>query len=219
MTPFLAHKISHIKAADFAEAAKKISGESWVMQQAWLAKPDEKLRSASVRFGWEQDAFWVLADLADDFITSRSTDHNQEMWMLGDVFEIFIARKESPFYLELHVTPHNHRLHLHWPTEGIEKIRTKKATLDEFRRPPSEFNSWVQKPEDQNKWQVLARIPAKILPDGQGFAVGQKLDLSFSRYDAGPEGASATILSSTSPHRELNYHRRHEWREVMLENA
>jgi len=169
-----------------------------------------------VRFGWQPDALWVLADLDDDFITSRSTDHDQDMWLLGDVFEIFIARKDEPFYLELHVTPHNHRLHLIWPADVMEKIQSKVATLDDFRRPHSAFDSWVQKPEGECKWQVLARIPASILPNGQTFEAGQILELSFSRYDSGPEG-TPDILSSTSPHRELSYHRRHEWREVILQ--
>jgi hypothetical protein len=56
------------------------------------------------------------------------------------------------------------------------------------------------------------------LPNGQTFEAGQILELSFSRYDAGPEG-TPDILSSTSPHRELSYHRRHEWREVVLKNG
>lgn len=216
-TPTQSPRVESISAGDFAEAAKKLSTESWTMQQGWLAKPDEKLRPASVRFGWENDAFWVLADLPDDFIASRSTDHNQDMWTLGDVFEIFIARNGSPHYLELHVTPNNHRLHLICSLENTQKIRDKKASLDDFRRPPSAFDSWVQKPKGQNKWQVLVRIPSSTLPDGKSFAAGDKLELSFSRYDAGPEG-TPDILSSTSPHRELSYHRRHEWREVVLKN-
>ena len=216
-TPTQSPRIESISAGDFAEAAKKLGTESWTMQQAWLAKPDENLRPASVRFGWENDAFWVLADLPDDFIASRSTDHNQDMWMLGDVFEIFIARKDSPHYLELHVTPHNHRLHLICSLENTQKIRDKKASLDDFRRPPSAFDSWVKKPEGQNKWQVLVRIPSSTLPDGKSFTVGDKLELSFSRYDAGPEG-TPDILSSTSAHQKLSYHRRHEWREIVLKN-
>ncbi len=218
MTSHAAPRVSHIKCGDFAAAAESLNSEPWTMQQAWLAKPDENLRPATVRFGWEKEALWVLADLPDDFIASHSSDHNQDMWTLGDVFEIFIARKDSPQYLELHVTPHNHRLHLIWSPEGMEKIQAKQATLDEFRRPPSAFDSWVQKPEGQNKWQVLARIPTSILPNGQTFEVGQILELSFSRYDAGPEG-TPDILSSTSPHRELSYHRRHEWRELVLKNG
>ena len=139
------------------------------------------------------------------------------MWTLGDVFEVFIARKGSPEYLELHVTPHNHRLHLICSLENTAKLRAKQASLDDFRRPPSAFDSWVLKPEGQKKWQVLARIPCGTLPDGKPFAAGDRLELSFSRYDAGPEG-TPDILSSTSPHRELNYHRRHEWREAVLKN-
>jgi hypothetical protein len=218
MTSHAAPRVSHIKCGDFAAAAESLSSDPWTMQQAWLAMPDENLHPAKVRFGWEPDALWVLADLPDDFITSHSTDHNQDMWTLGDVFEIFIARKGSPFYLELHVTPHNHRLHLHWSPEGMEKIQANQTTLDEFRRPPSAFDSWVQKPEGGRKWQVLVRIPASILPNGQTLEAGQILELSFSRYDAGPEG-TPDVLSSTSPHRELSYHRRHEWREVVLKNG
>jgi len=215
LVTFAAPRIFHMECGNFAAAAKSLGGEAWTMQQGWLAIPEKTFRPASVRLGWEPDAFWVLADLHDDFITTRSSDHNQDMWLLGDVFEIFIARKGSPFYIELHVTPHNHRLHLQLTAEDLEKIRSKHAALDEFRCSASTFDSWVLQPHGQNKWQVLARIPSTILPDGQAFETGQQLELSFSRYDAGPEGAP-DVLSSTSPHRELNYHRRHEWREVVL---
>lgn len=218
MTPFIAPPVFHIRHGDFAAATKCLNGDPWIMQQAWLATEEDALRAAMVRFGWEPDALWVLAELPDDFITSRSTGHNQDMWTLGDVFEIFIARRGSPFYLELHVTPHNHRLHLRLPNDGLEKIRSGQSTLNDFRRSPLAFDSWVQTSTDLNQWHVLARIPAKILPDGQSFAAGQSLELSFSRYDAGPDGAP-DVLSSTSAHRELNYHRRHEWREVTLGNA
>ena len=96
-----------------------------------------------------------------------------------------------------------------------EKIQSKLATLDDFRRPPSAFDSWVLQSPGQHQWQVLARIPASILPDGESFSAGEKLELSFSRYDAGPDG-TPDVLSSTSLHRELSFHRRHEWREVVL---
>ncbi|MGA0853660.1 MAG: hypothetical protein ACO3RK_02465 [Luteolibacter sp.] len=215
---FAAPRIFHMKPGDFAIAAKNLCNDAWRMQQAWLSAPEKNLRAGMVRFGWEPDAFWVLADLHDDFITSRSTDHNQDMWLLGDVFEIFIARKNSPHYLELHVTPHNHRMHLKLTAEDLEKIRSKHATLDEFRCSASAFDSWVLQPSEQNQWQVLARIPSTIFPDGGPFAVGEKLELSFSRYDAGPEG-TPDVLSSTSPHLELNYHRRHEWRKVVLQEG
>ena len=129
-----APRVFHMTPGDFAIAAKNLCNGAWTMQQAWLSAPEKNLRAGMVRFGWEPDAFWVLADLHDDFITSRSTDHNQDMWLLGDVFEIFIARKNSPHYLELHVTPHNHRMHLKLTAEDLEKIRSKHATLDEFRK-------------------------------------------------------------------------------------
>ena len=215
MTSYAVSQVSHIECGNFASAAQGLKGEPWTMQQGWLIAPEKALRPATVRFGWEPSALWILAELTDDFITSRSTDHDQEMWRLGDVFEIFIARKNSPSYIELHVTPHNHRLHLCFPSDGVEKIRSEEATLDDFRSPPSAFDSWVLQSPDQHQWQVLARVPSSIVPDGQDFATGEKLELSFSRYDSGPDH-TPEVLSSTSLHRELSFHRRHEWREVAL---
>lgn len=218
MTPYAVPHTSDVECGNFASAAQFLKAEPWIMQQGWLTAPEKALRPTTVRFGWEPTALWILADLTDDFITSQSTDHDQEMWRLGDVFEIFIARKDSPFYIELHVTPHNHRLHLCFPHDGLGKIRTGQATLDDFRRPPSAFDSWVLQAPEQNQWRVLARVPSSILPDGCAFATGERLELSFSRYDSGPNG-TPDVLSSTSLHRELNFHRRHEWREVVLEGG
>ena len=186
-----------------------------MMGQAWRDDVQEGFRPAAVRLGWKPDGLWVLADLADDHMTSASTSHNQDMWTLGDVFEVFIARRDSPSYLELHVTPHNHRLHLRWTVEGFADIRAKVKTVADFHADPEAFQAWVRTAPGGKGWQVLMRIPASILPDGAAFRAGDKLDISFSRYDAGAEG-TPKILSSTSPHTKLDYHRRSEWRSAEL---
>lgn len=202
-------------SGDFSSAGEALVFEPWTMGQAWRDDVQEGFRPAAVRLGWHPEALWVLADLSDDYIVSDSTDHNQDLWTLGDVFEVFIARRDSPWYLELHVTPHNHRLHLRWTAEGFADIRDKKKTLDDFRADPGAFESWVRQAPDGQGWQVLMRIPASILPDGEDFSAGGRLDISFSRYDVGAQG-TPEILSSTSPHTKLNYHLRSEWRSVEL---
>jgi hypothetical protein len=215
-SPTPAPRIENLKAGDFQAAALAITGGPWTMQQAWLRKPDKAFLPAVVRFAWEPDALWVLADLSDDFITARSTGHNQKLWMLGDVFEIFVARNRTQFYLELHVNPKGHKLHLRLSPEIVKKMKSGVHVFDESQASVSEFDGWVKK--GKGGWQVLARVPAAILPNGKPFRSGQKLDISFSRYDAGPKG-TPEILSSTSPHKALNYHRRHEWRQIVLKHG
>ena len=202
-------------AGDFAAARREITVGPWSMGQAWRATPENGLRPGMVRFGWTADALWILAELTDEHVASRSTGHNLDMWALGDAFEIFIARRCSPRYLELHVTPNNHRLHLRWTGRDLAKVRKKLKTVADFRADPDAFQSWVRCSPDGSGWQVLTRIPADIFAGDMTFRAGQKFAFSFSRYDAGPKG-TPDILSSTSPHRKPNYHRRHEWRTVVL---
>ena len=157
----------------------------------------------------------AFAELTDDHVTTRSTGHSQDLWKLGDVFEIFIARARSPFYLELHVTPKNHRLHLRWTKRDFRQVGRKEARLGDFIAPPGDFDSWVRRMPGGRGWEVLVRVPAALWPDARPFGPGQSLRASFCRYDTGPGDAKA-VLSSTSPHRKANYHRRHEWRTLVL---
>ncbi len=210
-----APKLNVLPHGDFTAARREITGGPWSLGQAWRVAPEKEFRSGMVRFGWRPDALWVLADLCDNHITTRSTGHNQRMWTLGDVFEIFIARARSPFYLELHVTPKNHRLHLRWTNRDFQQVRRKSAPLHDFTAPPGAFDSWVRRTPGGRGWQALVRLPAGLWPDARPFRPGQKLRASFSRYDAGPSGGR-TVLSSTSPHRKPAYHRRHEWRTIVL---
>ena len=200
---------------NFAAALREITGGPWTMGQAWRAEPESDMHPGKVRFGWTPDALWVLATLPDDHVASRSTKHNQDMWSLGDVFEVFVARARSPLYLELHVTPNNHRLHLRWTKRNFDKVRHKEKTVADFHADPGAFQSWVRRSNTVKGWEVLVCLPASLWPDDRKFAPGQKLRASFSRYDTSP-GRAKPILSSTTPHRKASYHRRHEWRTLVL---
>lgn len=188
----------------------------WRMQQAWLDQEQEVFRPGTVSMAWQPDGLLVFALLPDDEIFSASTADDEQLWTLGDVFEIFIRRETSPVYLELHASPNGHQLHLEWTEEGMQKIKQKEAQLKDFMRDARAFQADVTKLADKKGWAVFAKIPASILPDGAPFVPGEKLSISFSRYDTDGEGKNA-ILSSTSPHKKLSYHRLQEWRSVVLE--
>jgi len=209
-----APKVAGIAPGAFDVAAEQL-GEVWLMEQAWKPKPDRGFLAGRVRFGWEPKAFWVLADLPDREIFSKSTADDQNLWQLGDVFEIFIQKAGTTRYLELHVSPNGHQLHLRWSGASFRRVQAHAADLDGFRAPHEAFESWVKVSVKQGGWQVLARIPSSIFPGREDFCRGQRFSASFSRYDADRTGANP-VLSSTSPHAVASYHRREEWRMIHL---
>jgi hypothetical protein len=187
------------------------------MQQAWLEREEENFRAGSVSLAWQPDALWVSALLPDDQIFSASTADGQELWTLGDVFEIFLRRADSEDYLELHVTPNSYQLHLRWPAGGLDKVRNGTATLRDFMADPRAFSAEVTKLPQTGGWAVLVNIPTSIVPGiATSFSPGQKLAISLSRYDADGNGQNP-VLSSTSPHKKLSFHRLQEWRQIVLE--
>lgn len=190
----------------------------WKMQQAWRPKPERGFRAGKVRMAWDSGALWVIADLPDREVFSASTAHGQKLWMLGDVFEIFVQREGTTRYLELHVSPNNHRLHLRWSEAGFKRMNSGTAALDEFAADPAGFDSQTRKLPGRRGWQVVVRIPARLLPGGRTLRPDDLLRVSYSRYDADQNGKN-TILSSTSPHAKASYHRRDEWRVVRLRAA
>jgi hypothetical protein len=185
------------------------------MQQAWRPTPERGFLAGIVRMGWDPGGLWVMADLPDRKVWSTSTDHGQKLWMLGDVFEIFLQREGSSRYLELHVSPNNHRLHIRWSTAGFEKMKAGQGKLSDFTADPQAFASTVTRLPGGHGWRVLARVPSTVIPGGRPLQEGDLFRLSFSRYNAAPD-REKPILSSTSPHAVASYHRRHEWRLARL---
>ena len=119
---FDAEKLDTVRAA-FATAG------GCVMQQAWLAGPEPDFTPAVVRAGWRGNSLLVFAELEDADIFTRATAHNQRMWELGDVLEIFLSAENSAGYVEFHVTPNNLRLQLRFPNPAAVRRGRKKSGL------------------------------------------------------------------------------------------
>ncbi|MDD2709513.1 MAG: carbohydrate-binding family 9-like protein [Verrucomicrobiae bacterium] len=187
------------------------------MQQAWQPQPDSDLNIAEVRAGWQGDSLLVHATLPDRDIYNNTTDLNQETWRLGDVFEIFLRPKPQQSYMEMHVTPHNHRLQLRFPEPvanlGVGKTR---PLSDFFLTGPEvmESRTWIF--PDQQVWHVYAEIPSHTACEQPCPLPGTEWFFSFSRYDY-IHGREKPIYSSTSPHAVLNYHRQEEWGTLRFE--
>lgn len=175
------------------------------MGQAWREKEEEGLRPAEVRVGWIPGTLVVFATLPDDDIFTDVTGPNQETWRLGDVFEIFLQRAGRSDYVELHVTPANIRTQFHFERTGA----TRRELCDGI------FSSQVAVDRGNAVWTVMAKIPAMVVSGNETLDANQVWRFSFSRYDASRDGRPP-ILSSTSPHQALSFHRTQEWGEMIF---
>ncbi len=162
-----------------------------------------------VRVSWDSGALFVRADLDDEDVTTAATGDSQNMWLLGDVFEIFLQSEGTGFYTEMHVTPGNHRLHLRIRPADWEALLQKKIPLSDLMIQPPGFESrFLKTPAG---WAVEARIPTALVDPSGIISKDSRWIASFCRYDAWSD-SRPPVLSSTSPHQELSFHRRHEWR-------
>lgn len=182
--------------------------------QAWNTEPEAALLPAEVRAGWQPDALCVLATLKDRDIFNTATQLNEETWLLGDVFEIFVKNEAEEEYFEFHITPDNQLLQLRLAhRDFLTELKTKNLPLSEafINERVLETQVWVDQPGGQ--WTVFARVPFTLLKVTS--PEGAKLKFSFCRYDY-TRGDSEPCISSTSPHQVANFHRLDEWRLMEL---
>ncbi len=167
------------------------SAPEFVFRQAWREIPSRDFAPANVRVIADDTALWIWADLTDDLPRNTATAPGQRTWELGDCFEIFLASSTEGPYYEIHVTPENQTLQL----QAGSQFSTRPLADNPLRSA-----TWLM----PNGWQILAALPLDLLEDEtHGW-------ISFARYDY-QSARREPVLSSTSPHREPNFHRRHEW--------
>jgi hypothetical protein len=206
---FDADKLDAVQAA-FARAA------GCVMQQAWLTAPEKDFTPATVRAGRRGNSLLVFAELEDADIFTAATAHNQRMWELGDVLEIFLSPENSAGYVEFHVTPNNFRLQLRLPDTATLRRAQAENRFDHLLLSDGAFRSHAWMRPENEKWFAFAEIPADVvgqassLPRAGNLQAGANWKFSFSRYDY-IRGRGEPIISSTSPHARPDFHRREEW--------
>ena len=185
--------------------------QSCQLGQYWLNEPHPRFQPAVVRTGWAANTLWVYAELTDLDIYNEATRLNEMTYEMGDVFELFLRPLPQEHYFELHVTPENQKLQLHLPGAGtIEAIRDGHHTLQEFMVPEIIFYSQTKVLPARQQWRVLARVEGAAVVDSKAIKPGDEWLFSFSRYDY-TRGEAAPVVSSTSPHTVLNFHRQQEW--------
>ncbi|HWF17925.1 MAG TPA: carbohydrate-binding family 9-like protein [Verrucomicrobiae bacterium] len=204
-------RLTNFKFDDFDSVSGMFEGiPAIAMQQAWLPALEADFAPASVRTGWRDEALFVFAELTDADIFTRATRHNERLWELGDVFEIFLRPDAQQAYTEFHIAPNNLRLQLRFAdTEALKRLAAAKS-LENAMIDAQLFESavWVR-PEEQ-RWHVSAKIPAASICEAKAPMQGSLWHFSFSRYDY-TRGREKPVISSTSPHAIARFHSQAEW--------
>jgi hypothetical protein len=209
--PLCGRRLASIDPADFAQLQAAFSAApSVTLQQTWQVPPSANFAPATVRVAWQGDSLLVFAELTDAEIVSGSTRHNQRLWELGDSFEMFFRPEHQEAYLELQVSPNNHRLQLRYANpEALERARIT-GSIQEALIHGAAFRSYVWLEAQKSRWFVLAEVPTPLVQAAGAAQPGDGWRYSFSRYDY-TKSESEPVISSTSPHAEANFHRQQEW--------
>jgi hypothetical protein len=175
------------------------------LRQTWHSAPESGLQPARVWLATTKDRFVVLAELEDHDIMTSARRHNDPLWDLGDVLEIFLRHTGRPEYYEFHVAPNGVTLDLRYP----RFYASRASGIAPYLLDQPHFSAWVQCDPIVNRWRVAATIPAANLVPANILGTETEWQFSFSRYDCGPD--RSPIFSSTSPHPVLGFHRVEDW--------
>ncbi|MDA3873989.1 MAG: carbohydrate-binding family 9-like protein [Kiritimatiellae bacterium] len=185
------------------------------LQQAWRVEPEAEFRPAHVACGWDDQALWVYAVLEDDDILNPVRENHQPAFLRGDVFEIFLRPEGDTTYYELHVTPHNHFFQLRIPSKKAFYQHRQSGLPSEWTVLYPLFSSRVELQPEKRRWRILARIEFAKLGSKTPPQPGSDWQVSFSRYDYSQNRVSP-ILSSSSNHTKVDFHRQEEWNILMF---
>lgn len=172
--------------------------------QGWRAHPQKDLQPGHVRLGWTPDALWLYAEM-DGAGNTNATEDNQELWVLGDVVELFVGYADQPEYFEIHTAPNGLILQLRFPNSAA--IRALRNPLN-----GSLLNYVVDcgwKAEVRNMaggWQVLASLPMALEAEAE-------LHIACGRYDY---ATGKHVISNTASLLHSDFHRRSEWSRARL---
>ena len=183
-------------------------------QQAWRSDLEPGFHPMWVRTGWTRDALYVLAEIEDADIFNPEKQFNALSFMKGDVFEMFLRPCDQDAYFEFHVTPENQKLQLRFPSAAaLAAPRAQPGLPQEWYICHRIIESRVRVNVAAQRWEVAAEIPFDLVCETSQPRSDTRWLFSFSRYDY-TRGKERPDLSSTSPHKVLNFHRQEEWGEL-----
>lgn len=185
---------------------------SVALRQHWRTAPEALFLPATAQFGWRDSTLFLFGVLQDQDIFNTADGLNQETWMLGDVLELFLRPPHDETYFEFHITPENQRLQLRLPDA---KAISSGRDWREFHVSNSLFTGRTQVDATRQTWRVLMAVDLRALLQMEFAFPTPPWKVSVCRYDW-TRGLEEPVISSSSPHQSANFHRQHEWGELVF---
>lgn len=212
MNTLVIPKVSGRKSWNIELARKELRGCPILhLGQSWLEAPEPDFQPGFVKIGTLEDHLMILAELEDRWICNPATQKNELAFLRGDTFEIFLKSYHREDYWELHVTPDNVSLQLHFPRHiqvlsQESRSRGESFEVESYLVWEAVFASQVS--IQAGSWTVLAEIPLEVFGEKTSHIF---LQANFARYDYLP-GYKKPILSATaSLGHPLTFHYQRGW--------
>jgi hypothetical protein len=165
--------------------------------QFWLSQPDPSFHPGSVNISRSEGRLHFHAELFQPQLTTKATAHQQRLWELGDVVELFVQTVGEFGYDEYQIAPNGMMLALHYPNQdAVTSVRNGERKMEEFLSDlPGEGNTSVT----ATGWRASLSIPASDAP----------LRINCGRYDY--SSSESPVVSSIAPLTKRDFHRLEEW--------
>jgi hypothetical protein len=179
------------------------------LHQNWNAKPAPAFRPGEVRVGWRESSLLIFAELAGARTGTRAASGNQPLWELGDVFEVFLQAEGCKRYVELQVAPNNTQMQMRLP-DAAAVTEVRLGCRNKYLLPTATFRSWSWVEPVLARWFIYLEMPVTVIAESSQAIPGQQWRCSFGRYQCQGDLMEA-VVSSTSAHRQCDFHRIEEW--------
>jgi hypothetical protein len=204
-------RLTGFTLSDAMAAYRQLEGAETVeLRQGWYRETEPFFRPGRVRTGWTRTTLIVAAELDDADIFNPVAAFNDPAFMKGDVFEIFLRPENQEAYYEFHVSPQNQQFQLRIPSGVAFQLARAGGSMEHWKIRQRCIESRATIRAAEQKWWVAAVIPFSLVAERGPVTAGSSWRFSFCRYDY-TRGSPWPILSSTSPHRQADFHRQAEW--------
>ncbi len=212
-----ARRLTDFKLTDAATAYRQLDGAAHCeLRQGWQDELHAYFRPARVRTAWTKTMLIVAAELEDADIFNPATQLNEPGFTMGDTFEMFLRPADQEAYYEFHVSPHNQQFQLRIPSSTNFRVTRSHDALEYWKIRQPVFESRAAVDAAAQTWWVAAMIPFSLVAERSPVKAGSRWLFSFSRYDY-TSGFPKPVLSSSSPHPRVDFHRQTEWGTLLFE--
>lgn len=159
------------------------------------------VESGSVCFAWNEEGFYVAAELEDSVLVSENRTDEQLHYEFGDLLELFMKPAADTYYWEMYATPFGNKSTLFFPREreGME--------VEDFLDTHHFHGLEVSAKKTGTGWNAQMWVPSEQLQAlGGAWGPGSNWRVFCGRYNYGNTELKDPELSMVPSLSETNYH-------------